>query len=92
LLRNRRLIIKINLGDKEKESLDTKRNLMFNSNHEIIGEETKLENITKSPLDLLQLKQKLRADSKEEPEEQRYNLRIRREKTDKRQYNLRNRK
>jgi len=92
LIRNRRLIIKINLGETEKQSLDTKRNLMFNSNHEIIGEETKFENITKSPLDLVNLKKKLRADENEEPEEKRYNLRIRNEKTDKRKYNLRNRK
>jgi hypothetical protein len=36
VLRNRRLIVKINLGEDEKQILDAQLNLMFNSNHEII--------------------------------------------------------
>jgi hypothetical protein len=81
VLRNRRLIVKINLGEDEKQILESKRNLMFNSNHEILEENMDTAKIAKSPLDLEAFKKKLKAhDAEEEHEED-----------DKRRYNLRRR-
>ena len=58
IIRNRRYIIRIQLGSDERELLDSKKKLMFNNEYEIIDPEKTVKKIAKSPLDLQNIQKK----------------------------------
>jgi len=58
VIRNRRYIVRIQLGSDEREFIKTKKKLMFNNDYEIIDPEKKIERIANSPLDLQNIQKK----------------------------------
>ena len=90
IIRNRRYIIRIQLGSDERELLDSKKKLMFNNEYEIIDPEKTVMKIAKSPLDLqnIQKKESRRLQTINEEDEEEYSTPQNRVKS---HYNLRKR-
>jgi len=68
IIRNRRYIVRIQLGSNERELIKSKKKLMFNNKYEILDPENKVEKIAKSPLDLQNLQKKSRENNREQVE------------------------
>ena len=90
IIRNRRYIIRIQLGSDERELLDSKKKLMFNNEYEILDPEKTVVKIAKSPLDLqnIQKKESRRLQTIDEEDEEEYSTPQNRVKS---HYNLRKR-
>jgi hypothetical protein len=66
LVRNRRYLIKISLSTEDKSALESKKTLMFNNNYEILESDNNQQRITRSPLDIKNLKSTLKQQQEQD--------------------------